>query len=135
MKLSEEKRREIPLGSYCYGYVPTSQSGFKSLSDVEKYLKEKYSDPFCKEIFEEHDNLLIRKFCPFWQSTDFGFVRCRFLSRIALKIPTDEEIENQAIQHFGSREKMESEVNGFLLGDAVKECNNNVDGDDFSFLD
>lgn len=106
-----EKIKGVPNGSYCYGYVP----GIDSHQDL---------DPL-------EDLLELRRYCKYWNPTEHGFVECKYLNRKALWIVTTQEVVNKAVEFFGSENEMEKQITGFLLGDAVKECDLNRDGPDF----
>lgn len=133
MKNEEIEMADVPFGAYCYGYVPTPESGFSSKREADKFLNEKFSDSCSDEEFAEHEKILVQKFCKFWNPTEFGFVFCSHLKIRALWISDSEDSVQSAIKFFGSEEVMEQEITGCLLGDAVKECKLNRCGPDFSF--
>lgn len=123
----------VPFGAYCYGYVPTTESGFSSKREVDDYFNNKFSASASDEVFVERDNALTEQYCKFWNPTEDGFVFCSYLKIRAMWISDPEINEQKCINFFGSREIVDQEVTGFLLGDAVKECKLNRCGPDFSF--
>jgi len=122
----------VPNGNYCYGYLPAPDSGFTCKEDIEAYLKAKYKGLNLGEEMVEFQRLSVVKHCKFWNPTEHGFVECTHLNRRALWITTKKEHIEKAIAFFGSDEKMEEKIQGYLLGDAVKECRLNRTGLDFT---
>jgi len=120
----------VPSGHYCYGYVPAPDSGFSSMAELDAYLQKQHDKG--DESINEHIRLMVPKYCKYWNSTEHGFVECKHLNRKALWITTTDDVVQKAIAYFGSEEKMDKNIEGFLLGDAVKECNLNRDGPDFA---
>lgn len=118
---------EIPTGSYCYGYVPAADSGFRDMAELEAYLGTLPIDQQVSEFERTHKVV----FCPHWRSIGHGRVCCTLLKLVAPGI--GEHSQRLAAAYYRKHPEVEERETGILLGDAVKECNINKDGIDFSF--
>jgi hypothetical protein len=132
--MNNEQVPGVPTGSYCYGYVPTPGGGFKTDREAYDYLYKKYGDKISAEHFDEWFKILQPKHCKYWKPAMNGFVECTFLNRKAVH-PSNQEDYEKGLAFFGTEERLNEEVQGFLLGDAVKECGLNHGGKDFAFRD
>lgn len=119
----------VPYGDTCYEYFPAPGSGFSSKAEVDHYLENKYGEHNIARLVEalsEHERLLKRRYCKFWNPTDNGFVECLHLDRKAFVLPVNDEDIKKAISFFGNDSAVEQNVKGHLLGDAIKECKLNL---------
>lgn len=127
-------KQGIPAGSFCYGYLPKQNLGFASVDGVRKYLIEKYGPDDSESHIAALDEYYDRHYCIYWKPSEHGFVECALLKRKAIWISSDLDYE-RTFAYFGSEEKLIKEISGFLLGDAIKECNENRYGSDFEYLE
>jgi len=84
-----------------------------------------------EQRIEESFRLQVRVWCPYWRPVKHGRVRCRLLDRVAVLI--NSRSEHFARRFYRKHPKALQRDTGFLIGDAVKECNINRNGPDFSF--
>ena len=111
----------VPFGDYCYDLVHIDG---RDILEFEQELQRLHNDGFGAwfPIFMAQTK---RVFCPYWKTTDYGTVRCAYLGREAVGIG-DGDCYRRAVEHFGSEEAANEACQGWLLGDAVKECRLNV---------
>ena len=119
---------KIPTGHYCYGYVPASNSGFRTMADVDAYLE---TIPDEKLRWSEWRRLYRPVNCPHWRFAGHGRVRCKLLRRVA--VLWSRRSEHLAEIFYRKHPKAREREVGSLIGDAVKECSINREGRDFAF--
>lgn len=119
------RHSEIPFGHYCYGYVPTPGFGFSKLDDLYQYAAT-LSESGWTKIRSQRQQV---RYCPHWQFLKGGRVECTHLGIRTALIGR----ENEARAYYRSHPDEEAETpKAFLLGDAIKECNLNTGGTDFT---
>ena len=81
--------------------------------------------------WEDFFRLYRRVSCPHLRSIGHGRVRCKLLRRIA--VYWNRRSEHLAEIFYRKHPKARERENGWLIGDAVKECKINREGRDFEF--
>lgn len=119
------RHSEIPSGLYCYGYVPAVDSGFHTVEEVNHFVSTLPED----EQVKAHFRLFQRKFCPHRKPLEGSRVECTHLG-IRAEF-WGREAKARAYYRAHPDEEHETPL-GFMLGDAIKECNLNMDGPDFT---
>jgi len=110
---------KIPPGDFCYRVYPLKPGEIlsKDLSQFGRSLRE-YS--YCRGFKEV--------LCPYWQSTDYGTVKCLFLEREEL-----DELSRQAFALLTAKigeDAARDFPRGWALSDEIKICGVNEDQDD-----
>jgi hypothetical protein len=118
---------KIPTGHYCYGYVVAPNTSFRTLAEVDAYLKTLPED----QVWPEGERLQRRVMCPYWRVIGHGRVRCKLTGSVAALI--NPRSARLAAKFYRKHPKASEREKGFLLGDAVKECNINHAGADFAY--
>lgn len=131
-KPNTEHVKGVPMGTYCYGYVPRADSGFTDTRLIDAHIEGQQGKLGDMELHDLYFSLVEVRHCKYWHPTDHGFVECRYLNQKALWITTTDEIIDKAIAYFGSEEEMDKQIDGWLLGDGVKACQLNRDGPDWA---
>ena len=132
MEKKETKPHEfgVPGGDYCYAYVPSMRSGFKTMKEVDQHLEKMFGDDeenFINRL-RESNRVMSRRFCRYYRYHEgIGTVECTYLHRRALALSATEEEEKKAIEFFGGQEEFDKHVTSWALGDALKECGLNRD--------
>ena len=114
-----EAKLKVPHGTWCYKNVHVEGLGLDEY-DSPTLQSQFPDDPGARWEFMIRNT---RVYCPYWSVTDYGTVKCAYLGVEAIGI--SEESMAKAARHFGSQEAAIEASTGFLLGDAVKECNVN----------
>ncbi|MEI6128213.1 MAG: hypothetical protein WCQ99_16825 [Pseudomonadota bacterium] len=102
---------EIPRGSYCY---ETIYKGARPLHELD----------ILSTDLAYYLNNTERINCPYFRPAKYGIIYCDFLGVGAVAV-SDGAYE-RALKHFGSEEELEKEATAFLLGDAVRICDDEV---------
>jgi hypothetical protein len=116
--------KQIPGGYYCYKWVPARGCGFVDIRAVNEHIATLPID----DQAAAHMKLTRSVRCPFWRRIGKGRVYCKFLKLTAVLITrrTEQLAETFYLHHPKARERDK----GFLIGDAVKECDINPNFDD-----
>lgn len=114
----------IPTGSYCYGYVLSPQSSFRTLEALEQYLASLSDDGRWTERRKHYQYVC----CPHWKPISRGRVRCKLIGHVAVIWGQERRTAPLFRKHPKALERMK----GFLIGDQVKECRINRKGYDFA---
>jgi hypothetical protein len=97
----------IPSGEYCYRVVKIREGEILS-RDLEKFGRELREARYHGEYK--------RVLCPYWQSTEYGTVRCDFLDR---EFIDDTE---KILAHFGGQDAPSRFEYFLVLPDEIKIC-------------
>lgn len=125
------RHSEIPTGSFCYGYAFDEESGFETEEDAYAYLD---SLPE-KERFREFRRIFPYKDCPHFRLLEHARVECTHLGYRAVIASSDAwKKANKFYLENPDEERFDELNGGGLLGDSVKKCGLNLEGEDFSFL-
>ncbi|MDE0514469.1 MAG: hypothetical protein OXI88_22140 [Gammaproteobacteria bacterium] len=108
----------IPIGEYCYRLVK-KRDGEILIRDGERFGKD------IREYDYKGDYKAI--LCPYWQTTDYGTVRCDFLDKETISDASDACEKIQA--HFGISDASEKFSYDWALADEIKICDINIDED------
>lgn len=119
--------KKIPTGNYCYGYVPAPGFGFPTMAEVDAYVESLPED----DRWPEWLRLARSVKCPYWRYIGHGRVRCKMTGLVA--VCWGSRCEHLARVFYRKHGKAREREKGWLIGDAVKECDYNRDGWDFSF--
>jgi len=106
---------EIPDGDYCYTtHIPEDK--------INQYVEcERENGPNSGESIALYIELSVETLCPYREWSNYGTVKCHFLEEEAVGL--SDEAYQQALAHYGSKEKLEEECQGsMLLADAVRCC-------------
>jgi hypothetical protein len=124
------RHSEIPTGLYCYGYAFDENAGFRTEEDAFKYIN---SLPK-RESFGMYRKIFPFRRCPHFRHLGNGRVECTHLGYRAVILSAEARREsNQYYWDNPDEERFDKMNSGYLLGDSVKECNLNMEGEDFSF--
>jgi len=102
----------IPPGNYCYRIVDL-KPGEALSQDIELFGRELREFPYAKGKKEV--------LCPYWQLTEYGMVRCRYLEVETLD-EDDPEARSKALAHFGEEQALDEANQSSLLYDEIKVC-------------
>ena len=125
----EEIHAKIPVGDYCYSYLPKESSGFKTEDEVSAYIRTLAG----AEQFEARSELLETRYCPYYAPLDGGRVECTYLGRRAVLWSREDSAKARQFYFENPTEKALDD--GGLIGDAVKECGVNKLQQDGSIRD
>jgi len=125
--LGTSMNTKIPTGHYCYGNVPAQRSGFNTIAQVSAYISSLPDDQQCSEYLR----LTRPVYCPYWRPIGKGRVRCKLLGRVA--VLWSRRSEHFAEIFYRKHPKARDRDTGCLIGDAVKDCDINREGEDFAF--
>ena len=112
----EEIHAKIPLGDYCYSYVPRENSGFKTADEVWTYIR---TLPGAEQS-EARRKLLEDRDCPYYVHLEGARVECTYLGRRAALCSREDWATTR--QFYLANPTEQALDDGNLLGDAVKEC-------------
>lgn len=115
----------IPPGRYCYQVVKVRE-GEVLCKDISRFGMELRECRF----HGDYKRIL----CPYWQTTEYGTVRCNFLGQEVVD-EFDENASEKIAAHFGTADAMERVDWSLELSDELKICGVGEDEDEEWFVE